>query len=443
MTFDVCAAADGREQWERAAALYGGELLPGCDADILREERRQREETFLNLLENLAKEAAPRDPGAATGWLKRLLAADPLRETALRSLMQALARRGEIAAITEAYRDFRLYLRRELNAEPAPETMALYRELSMPNRDAAPVRAASTAGPRRLPSPLTRLIGRDAETAAIMEALRIARLLTLTGMGGIGKTRLALEAAAGAQDFPGGAWFLDLSPLTEGASVLPALAATLELAPQAGETAVDALKTYLAPRRALLLMDNCEHLISSCADAAQILLTHCPHLKILATSRQPLGIMGEALRQVPALELPPEPPKRNGKRDPAFMGTLRENSAVQLFVERAKLARPDWKLTPANSAAVSQICRTLDGLPLAIELAAARTGTLAAEEIAVKLEDRFRLLSAGNRGAWPRHQNLTALLDWSYDLLSEKEQGAFSAACHFRGRGGRWPLPNP
>ena len=432
--FDACLAAGGREQWERAAALYCGELLPGCDAEILLEERRQREQAYFDALEKLANDAAERDPGAAIAWLRRLLAADPLRETALRDLMQALSRRGELAAITEAFRDFRLYLHRELNAEPAPETLALYRKLSLPNRDVPSlVRAAAPAVSRRLPAPLTRLIGRETETSAILAALRIARLLTLTGTGGIGKTRLALEAAEAAEDFPGGAWFVDLSPLTESASVLPALAAALEVAPQAGETTAAALKMYLAPRRALLLLDNCEHLIAAVAAAAQALLTDCPQLKILATSRQPLGIMGEALRQVPALEPPPEPPKRAGRPDANFMEALRENAAVQLFIERAKLARPDWGLTPANAGAVSQICRTLDGLPLAIELAAARMAALAPEEIAARLKDRFRLLSSGNRGAWPRHQNLTALLDWSYDLLSEKEQALFRRLAIFAG----------
>ena len=255
LTFDAAVSAGGRENWERAAALYRGELLSGCDTEPLNRERQEKEQAYYNLLEKLAVEAAKRDSAAAICWLRRLLAADPLRETALRDLMQMLALRSELAAITEAYRDFRLYLRRELNADPAPETAALYRELSLPKRSAvsAPATASPTV-PRRLPAPLSRLIGREAEIAAVRDALGIARLLTLIGMGGIGKTRLALAVAEAAEDFPGGLWFIDLAPLTEGAAVSPAIAAALEVAAQAGQTTGDALLAFLAPRRALLIL---------------------------------------------------------------------------------------------------------------------------------------------------------------------------------------------
>ncbi len=441
--FDAALAAGGREHWEQAAALYRGDLLPGCDMEAINRERERRTQGYFEALEHLAAEAAAENPGAAAGWLRRLLAADPLRESALRDLMRLLAQRGEFAAITEAYRNFRVYLRRELSADPAPETAELYRELSVPDRNAPLPVPPAAAAPRRLPAPLSRLIGRDTEIAATGAALKIARLLTLVGMGGIGKTRLALAAAesTSAEVGAGGVWFVDFAPLTEGASVLPALARALEVAPQAAQTAEAALREFLAPCRALLIFDNCEHLLSACADAAQTLLTACPRLKILATSRQPLGLMGEALRQVPALDLPPLPPasgkktdgKKNADADAEFLEILRNNAAVQLFAERACLARTEWELSPANAVAVAQICRQLDGLPLAIELAAARIATLPAEAIAAKLEDRFRLLTAGNRGAMPRHQNLTALLDWSYDLLTPTEQTLLRRLAVFAG----------
>ena len=436
--FDAAVLSEKREDWAGAAALYHGELLSGCDGDALTEERRRREQAYFDLLEKLANEAAERDPGEALTWLRRLIAADPLRETARRDLMRALSRRGELAAITEAYRDFRLYLHREMNAEPAPETVALYRELSLPERAAGSAPAAGlSAAPRRRPASLSRLIGRETETAAVCDALRIARLLTLAGAGGIGKTRLALAVAEAANDFSGGVWFVDLAPLTEGASVPPAILAALEVTPPPGQSGADALIAFLSPRCALLILDNCEHLIPSCAEIAQNLLTRCPHLKILATSRQPLGLMGETTRQVPPLELPPLISGRDSKMSAEIWTALRENSAVRLFAERAKLARPDWTLTLANAAAVSQICRRLDGLPLAIELAAARMAALSPDELAARLEDRFRLLSAGNRGAMPRHQSLTALLDWSHDLLSEAEQALFRRLAIFAGG---WPL---
>ena len=435
-TFDRWIAAGGREHWERAAELYRGELLPGCDAEPLNRERQERAQAYLNALENLAADALPADPAAAIRWLRRLLAADPLREIALRDLMRALALRGELAAITEAYRDFRLYLRRELNADPAPETVALYRELSLPERSAlsAAFPDAAARNIRRLPAALSRLIGRDEEIAAVGNALKIARLLTLTGAGGMGKTRMALAVAEAANDFPGGIWFLDLAPLTESAAVLPAIAAALEVSAQAGQAPRDALISFLAPRHALLIFDNCEHLIAVCAEMAQSLLSRCSHLKILATSRQPLGIMGEALRQVPPLTAPPEIPARRGIPDAEFLKLLRENAAVQLFSERARLARPDFELKTENAAAVAQICRQLDGLPLALELAAARMAALSPDEIAARLEDRFRLLSAGNRGAMPRHQNLDGAAGLVIRSADGGRAGAFPAACAFCGR---------
>ena len=282
------------------------------------------------------------------------------------------------------------------------------------------------AFPNNLPVQLTSFIGREREIEEGRRLLSQARLVTLTGSGGTGKTRLALQLAAEMlADFADGVWLVELAPVTDPGSVLPALASVLELRTAPGLPLVDLVTNHLRHRRMLIVLDNCEHLIDACARLADHLLRACPALTILASSREGLGIAGEASYRVPSLSLPgPEATTAEA---------LRHSEAAQLFVERAGAANAHFALTPPNVRAVAQICHRLDGIPLALELAAARAKLFSAEQIAARLDDRFRLLTGGNRTALPRQQTLRALIDWSYDLLSEPERALLRRLSVFAG----------
>lgn len=281
--------------------------------------------------------------------------------------------------------------------------------------------------PNNLPQRLTSFIGRNSEIAEIGQLLRERRLLTLTGAGGSGKTRLALEAASCVLDeYPDGVWFVELAALSDPALPPQAIAALLGVREEPGRPLLDVLATYLQPADMLLILDNCEHLVESCALLAEKLLLACPHLRILATSRQPLGLEQETAHRVPPLTMP----------DPQALPTAEmpaEYEAVKLFIERAQSARPDFALTAENAPAVVQLCSQLDGIPLAIELAAARVKVLSVEQIAERLDERFRLLASTSRTVQPRHRSLQAMMDWSYDLLSSAERLVLQGLSVFAG----------
>jgi predicted ATPase/DNA-binding XRE family transcriptional regulator len=267
-----------------------------------------------------------------------------------------------------------------------------------------------------LPNQLTSFIGREKEIAELTQLLAEARLLTLTGPGGAGKTRLALQVATGVADqFPDGAWLVELAPLAELELVPQAVATVLGVREMPGRPVVETLLDHLRPKRLLLILDNCEHLIQACAELTDKVLRGCPHLSILATSREALDISGECIFKVPSLSLPDPTPSQN-------MEALMESAAVKLFVDRAATAMPGFALTRGNAMAVAQVCRRLDGLPLAIELAAARIRLLTVDQIAARLDDAFRLLTSGSRTALPRQKTLQALIDWSYELLPASER---------------------
>jgi predicted ATPase len=267
-----------------------------------------------------------------------------------------------------------------------------------------------------LPVQLTSFIGREREIAAVKESLATTRLVTLTGAGGSGKTRLALHVATGLlEHYPDGIWLAQLAPLSEPVLVPKAVASALGIPEQLGRPLTETVVDYLRPRAPLLLLDNCEHLLQACAHLADALLQACPNLRIVATSREALGIAGELTYRVPSLSLP------DLKRLPS-PESLTEYEAVRLFVDRAAFGKPGFQVTRANALAVAQVCQQLDGIPLAIELAAARVKVLAVEQIAARLDDRFRLLTGGSRMVLPRHQTLRAAIDWSYNLLSETER---------------------
>jgi predicted ATPase/class 3 adenylate cyclase/DNA-binding CsgD family transcriptional regulator/tetratricopeptide (TPR) repeat protein len=282
--------------------------------------------------------------------------------------------------------------------------------------------------PNNLPDQLTSFIGREQELAQLRQALGETRLLTLTGAGGAGKTRLALQLAADALErFAGGTWWVELAPLADPHRVGEVLAAALQIRPLPGTTALQTSCDHLTGSCALIVLDNCEHVLAAAADAAEALLHSCPEVTVIATSRTPLGVAGETDWRVPSLALPPPERQRETLR------TLGQFDAVRLFIERARKARPNFTVTNDNAPSVAQICLELDGLPLAIELAAARVRMLSVEQIAAGLVDRFHLLTGGTRTALPRQQTLRASVEWSHELLSEPERVLLRRLAAFAG----------
>jgi non-specific serine/threonine protein kinase len=277
-----------------------------------------------------------------------------------------------------------------------------------------------------LPLELTSFVGREEELAEAKARLVNSRLVTLTGVGGVGKTRLAVRLADGMRtEFEDGVWLVELDRVTEPALLPHAVADTLGLREQSARPLVDVLVEYLAQRRLLLVLDNCEHLLDACERLAVRLLESCPDVRILATSREPLGIRGEAVVSVAPLAIP--------DGDARLYGEVSGFDAVTLFTERAMAVMPEFRLRDVNQAAVADICHRLDGLPLAIELAAARLRTLPIDEIARRLNDRYQLLSTRMRGIPSRHQTLWASLEWSYDLCSADERRLWARLSVFRG----------
>lgn len=278
-----------------------------------------------------------------------------------------------------------------------------------------------------LPAQLTSFVGRESEMAEVRRRMTWHRLVTLTGPGGTGKTRLSLQVAAELLDvFPHGVWFVELAPIADPALVPQTVATTLGLREEGGRPILTTLTDDLRAKTLLLILDNCEHLVEACAQLAETLLLACPNLRILASSREMLGIAGELPFGVPPLSTP-----EFRHLPPTEM--LAQYESVRLFVERAQTALPTFTVTNENVGAVAQICRRLDGIPLALELAAARVKMLQVEQIAARLDDRFRLLTGGSRTAVPRQRTLQALIDWSHDLLSGPERALLRRLSVFTG----------
>jgi predicted ATPase/class 3 adenylate cyclase/DNA-binding CsgD family transcriptional regulator len=296
---------------------------------------------------------------------------------------------------------------------PRPERVAQLCHPDLHN-DFPPLRTANVVAAENLPVQLSSFIGRKAEIRGIREALADNRLVTLTGAGGAGKTRLAIQVAAEvATEFTDGVWYVDLAPITDPAMVPVTAARALGLPNQPGQQTMDVLLRFIRDRRMLILLDNCEHLLDASAELVIALLGACPALTLLGTSREPIGVTGEVSWRVPSLSLADE--------------------AIELFSDRARRTKPEFRVTPENTEAVTEICRRLDGLPLAIELAAARVRALSPAEIVASLHDQFRLLTGGARTAVRRQQTLRASVDWSHALLSEPEQVLFRRLAVFFG----------
>lgn len=358
--------------------------------------------------------------------LEALTAAHPTRERLRGQLMRALATAGRQTEALTVYDDTRQLLADRLGVDPSPELQKVH--LAVLRGETAAATPASRGS--RVPASRTSFIGREDELRHVAEQLMNTRLVTLTGPGGAGKTRLATEAAAAREDrVPDGAWFVQLASVTEPMDVVPAILTALGLREAALAVSwrrlnldeadlqptdqVDRLADVLASRRLLLVLDNCEHLIDQIARVAEVVLAAAPGVHILATSREALQLPGESVYPVPPLSLPDEG---------ASLDSAGESAAVELFVDRGSAANPAFRLAADNLATVVRICRALDGIPLALELAAARLRTHTPSQIADRLNDRFALLTVGNRAALPRHQTLRAVIDWSWELLDAEEQ---------------------
>jgi non-specific serine/threonine protein kinase len=376
--------------------------------------------------------AAQAELETAITYARQLLDIEPWREEAHRELMRLLALSGQRSAALMQYEMCRRVLDEELAVEPAPATVTLYEQIrqnqlgkvdstradtpTMAELLLADLSKSAETPHHNLPLQLSSFIGRKQEMAEVKRLLSMSRLLTLTGAGGCGKTRLALQMVTTVLDtYTDGIWVVELAPLSDIALVPQAVASVLGLREDSDQPCLTVLLRYLQAKHLLLVLDNCEHLIEATAQLADALLRHCPYLQILTTSRETLNIAGEVVWLVPSLSLPES-------SEPLPVEILKQYDAIRLFVERAMTALPTFALTDQNAATVAQVCQKLDGIPLAIELAAARVKVLRVEQIAIRLDNRFRLLTGGSRTALPRHQTLRALIDWSYKLLSPAEQ---------------------
>ncbi len=349
---------------------------------------------------------------AALAFVSRLMSAGYGGQVLVSSAAQALLRDRAAEGVELADLGKR-------RLKDIPQAERIYQAVAQGlERDFPPLRAQASIL-NNLPAQLTSFIGRERESSEIAQALGRGRLVTLVGPGGTGKTRLSVQAAAAALDgFPDGVWFVELGPLSD-PGLVPARVLGAMGAGEAGNgPPADRLAAYLADKTALIVLDNCEHLIDACARLAADLLSASPSLKILASSREALGVPGELAYPVPTLSQP----------DPKHMPSVEQLSqyeAVRLFIERARLVSPTFAVDEANAPHIAQICYRLDGIPLAIELAAVRVKLLSTEGISSRLDDRFKLLTSGSRTALPRQQTLRALIDWSYDALPGTERALF------------------
>jgi len=408
----------------QVASAHRGSFLEGfsCDSAPFEEwvlvKREQINQQLLDALRRLAthfEQVGQHD--LTITWARRQLELEPWDEEAHRQLMRSLAQGGQRNAALAQYEACRRVLKQELGVEPSRETRTLYESI----RDGT----FTTRAPTNVPVPVTSFIGREKEQKELKELLSRTRLLTLSGTGGCGKTRLALQVAAelaNASRYKEGVWWVDLAALTDPALVPQTVASVLGVRESPQVPILIALCGYLRAKEILLVLDNCEHLTDACASLAQTLLNACPRLQILATSRHTLGI-GEVVWRVPSLALP--------EADAPFE-QLCQYDAMQLFAARAIAVAPNWKLAE-HAAIVQHICARLEGIPLALELAAARVRMLSVRQIAERLDDRFRLLTDGSRAALPRHQTLRATMEWSYALLSDAERALLRRLSVFAG----------
>jgi len=418
---DEATAAAGR--FAEALALWHGRALADvCEVEALALESARLEELRLAAVEGrIEADIALGRHARVIGELECLVAEFPVRERLWRLLVLALYRDERQADALAAYRRARAMLAAELGLEPGEELRRL--EQAVLRQEVPEARLPSR---HNLPAPLTSFVGREADLARLERLLGRERLITLTGPGGAGKTRLAVEAGTRAvEQVSGGVWLADLAGIADPELVAAQVMEGLGIRQEGNVPVMEALRYRLGSAEMVLLLDNCEHLLDACAGLAGALLRSSPGLRVLATSREPLGLPGEVIYQVRPLAVPPEDPD-------ADLGAAIA-PAVRLFLDRASAARGGSLAEAELVAAAGRICRKLDGLPLAIELAAARLGTLSAAEIEANLSDQFRFLAYRRPATDLRHQALRAAMDWSYELLSPEERSVLQELSVFAG----------
>ena len=425
--------AECAERLTQALGLVRGEFLGGlslgdCPAfeEWLFTQRERLRLQIINALEELAgfhERAENRE--TAEKYARRLLELDPLHESAHRQLMRLLAGAGQRSAALAQYETCQRLLADELGAAPSPETILLAEQIRS-------LASTQTDAPRHnLPPSLTRFIGRSQERAELQELLtkETAGVVTLAGPGGVGKTRLALQVAHHlVNQFANGVWLVELAGINDAFAMPAAVASTLKILPEANRALEYTLSDYLRDKSLLLVLDNCEHLAKSCAQLTKTLCHAAPGLMVLATSRIPLHLENERVVRLQPLNSP-----HLGGTETLSAAAALQYDAIQLFASRAAQALLNFSITDSNAAPIAQICGHLDGIPLAIELAAARAGFMPVETIAQRLDQRFRWLRSHSPGSLPRQQTLRALIDWSYELLNEQERILFQRLSVFAG----------
>lgn len=427
------------EHLAKAVALYTGDLLPNIYDDWVLFERGRLRSLYLATLGRLVAQSRARgDLPQAIAYAQQALGHDPLQEDMVCDLIALRYQAGNRAGALLAYQSFAAQLQEEIGTTPLPQTRALYEAVlqNLPLPSAAPPTAAGVSHPcpHNLPAPLNPFFGREQDLHALHEQFAVGsepvRLLTLTGPAGVGKTRLALEAATRliphqAEVFPDGIFFVDLGGTTDAGLVLPAVAAAVGLKESRSRLLVEALKDWLRPRHVLLLLDNFEQVVAAGRLVAD-LLSACPNLRVLVTSRTVLRVYGEHEHPLSPLPLP------SLERCPTAQ-ELEGNPAVSLFADRARERQPDFTLTEQNASVVAEICIRLDGLPLAIELAARQVKAFSPADILARLVSPLAFLEGGPRDRPMRQQTLRGAIDWSYQLLNEEEKVLFAALGVFAG----------
>ena len=399
---------------------YEGELLPGFYDEWVVVEREHLYSIFEHYMARLMTLLQDENRWLdILDWGERWIKLGQKPEPAYRALMVAHAAKGDMSKVGATYERCVKSLR-QYGMEPSEKTKELYKGLKSgketPKDVSVTIKPFAKETSSNIPVPLTSFVGREKELKDIARLLSSSRLLTLTGPGGVGKTRLAIQTAHDSiKKFKDGVFWVGLVGLSDANLIPQVIAQSLNIREVSQEPLIETLKKHLKSKDLLLILDNCEHLIRACAQYAEQLLAACPKLKVLATSIEALGLFNENTWQVPSLPLPEIPESLSLKE-------LQEFASIELFDERASNAKSGFALDEKNASSVAQVCRRLDGIPLAIELAAARIKVLSVDEIAARLDDRFSLLTAGSRTAIPRHQTLRATIDWSYDLLTEPER---------------------
>ena len=430
------AARSGRpaaaaERLRAALGLWRGPALADfLFAEFARADLIRLEELRLVALEEQgAAELALGRHAELVAGLRTLVADQPLREGLWRQLIVALYRCGRQADALRTFAEMRGRLGEELGIDPSPDLCRLEEDLLLQSPDldwrAPAEEATGEEVPHNLPAPRSSLIGRDDELAELEKLLTEGRMVTIVGPGGVGKTRLGVEIARRRRlQHLDGVWLAELAPVRDGALVAQAVASALDVREEPGQPIRDTLVRAIGDRHVLVVLDNCEHVVDAAAALVDALLNSSPTITVLATSREPLRIEGETIWAAPSLGVP--------AHDDAGPEALCGFDAVRLFVERATAQGP-FALSHDNVSSVAQLCRRLDGVPLAIELAAARARNLSPAQMVERLDDRFDLLTGGTRTAVSRHQTLRAAVDWSYDLLSEPERILFPRLSTFAG----------